>query len=312
VDWFEKNQQAGAVLDALTASICVLDLEGTILAVNEAWRKFSASNNGSGDYVGANYLDACDVAPGEDQAIARMIGKAVSDVLLGRRSLLETEYPCPSAEEQRWFLLRVTELRNPDGIIIGAVVTHQDITRRRLLEERLKRLADTDELTGLPNRRMFLRHASEALRRVKKNKAHVSLAILDLDHFKYVNDTYGHDAGDETLRQLADQLSRLLRQGDMLARLGGEEMVVLLPDTDEWSAVLLAERLRARIEGYSVETKVASFGATASFGVTQLLKRDVDLRAGLARADKALYQAKEAGRNRVRAYSAGNRRPEVA
>lgn len=304
MDWFDKNQLAGAVLDALTASICVLDISGNIVAVNEAWRRFSAANSGCGDYVGVNYVQACERAEGEGKTIAEEIGRAVRDVLSGRRALLEMEYPCPSAEEQRWFLLRVTELRNARGDRIGAVVSHQDVTSRRLLEERLKQLAETDELTGLPNRRRFLRSASEALQKVKKFQAQFSVIVLDLDHFKQVNDNYGHEAGDETLRQLADQMSRMLRQGDTLARFGGEEFVILLPDTDEWGAVLLAERLRTRIECYSVETRTASVHATASFGVTQLLARDVDMRTALARADTALYEAKEDGRNRVRAFSA--------
>jgi diguanylate cyclase (GGDEF)-like protein len=312
VVWFDKDQLASAVLDALTASICVLDIKGNIVAVNEAWRRFSAANGGCGDYVGANYIQACDAVEGEDQTGAREIGGAVRDVLSGHRALLEMEYPCASAEEQRWFLLRVTELRDARGERIGAVVSHQDVTSRRLLEERLKQLAETDELTGLPNRRKFLRSASDTLQKVKKFHARASVIVLDLDHFKEVNDNYGHEAGDDTLRHLADQLSRGLRQGDILARFGGEEFVILLPDTDEWGAIQLAERLRVRIESYSIETRVASFHATASFGVTQLLARDADMRAALARADTALYEAKEHGRNRVRAYSAQTGQPVVA
>ena len=312
MDWFDRNQQAAAVLDALTASICVLDLDGNIVAVNDAWRRFSATNNGSGDYIGDSYLQVCDRVAGDDRAVAHDIAKAVRDVLAGKRSLMETEYPCPSAEEQRWFLLRVTELRDKKGDRTGAVVSHQDVTSRRLLEERLKLIADTDELTGLPNRRKFLRLATEALQAVKKTGARIGLVVLDLDRFKEVNDRLGHEAGDETLRQIADQLSRGLRPADILARWGGEELVALLPDTDQWGGILLAERLRARIEAYSIETASASFFVTASFGVTQLLETDDDLRAALARADKALYDAKEAGRNCVRALSLELVRPEVA
>lgn len=312
MDWVERNQQAGAVLDALTASICVLNLDGKIVAVNDAWRRFSSSNNGNGDYVGESYLGVCDRVAGDDRAVAHDIAKAIRDVLAGRRSLLETEYPCPSSEEQRWFLLRVTELRDKEGERTGAVVSHQDVTSRRLLEERLKLIADTDELTGLPNRRKFLRLASEALQTVKKSGARVSLIVLDLDRFKNINDTLGHDAGDETLRQTADQLSRGLRPGDILARWGGEELVVLLPDTDLSGGLRLAERLRARIGGHSIETTAASFSVTASFGVTHLLATDDDLRAALARADEALYDAKDAGRNCVRGLSLELVRPEVA
>lgn len=96
---------------------------------------------------------------------------------------METEYPCPSAEEQRWFLLRATALRDKKGERIGAVVSHQDVTSRRLLEERLKLIAVTDELTGLPNRRKFLRLATDALQAVKKTSAKVGLVVLDLDRF---------------------------------------------------------------------------------------------------------------------------------
>jgi diguanylate cyclase (GGDEF)-like protein len=303
MNWIDQHHQAAAVLDALTASICVLNLDGKIVAVNEAWRRFSATNNGSGDYVGESYLQVCDKVAGDDRAVAQAVARAVRDVLAGRRSLMETEYPCPSAEEQRWFLLRVTQLWDVKGDRTGAVVSHQDVTSRRLLEERLKMIADTDELTGLPNRRKFLRLAKDALQEVKNSGASVSLVLLDLDRFKEVNDTLGHDAGDETLRQIADQLSRGLRPGDILARWGGEELVAMLPET---------ERLRARIEAYSIETTTASFSVTASFGVTQLLETDDDLRAALSRADKALYDAKEAGRNCVRALSLELIRPEVA
>lgn len=137
--------------------------------------------------------------------------------------------------------------------------------------ERLKLIADTDELSGLPNRRKFPRLVFDALSGVKKTGARVGLVVLDLDRFNEVNDRLGHDAGDETLRQIADQLSRGLRPGDILARWGGEELIVLLPDTDQWGGILLAERLRARIERYSIKTTSASFSVRASFGVTQLL-----------------------------------------
>ncbi|WP_164730524.1 sensor domain-containing diguanylate cyclase [Pelagibacterium montanilacus] len=316
MDWLSERQLSGAVLDALTASICVVDQNGMIVAVNQAWRRFSSDNGGRGAFLGENYLDVCRRAKGPGAKAAQRFGQNVADVLFGRRERFETEYPCHSPKVRRWFLARVTRLHPADTIADPdaervAVVTHQDITTRKLLEFDLKKLAETDELTGLKNRRRFLAAANKALERLKRFDAPASLFIIDLDNFKTINDTHGHAVGDGALCHAAERFKRAIRRRDLLARIGGEEFAVLLPDEDECGAMMVAERLRTLIAASPLSDKSGPIGLTVSVGVTSLRKGDQSADDALGRADRALYRAKDEGRNRVRASTMGLAPPTV-
>lgn len=311
MDWLSERQLAGAALDALTASICVVDHDGVIVAVNEPWRVFSNDNGGKGAFLGENYLAVCRNATGPGANAARLFGQSVEDVLAGRRHRFETEYPCHSPEERRWYLARVTRLPTSDTEAV-AVISHQDITNRKLMEFELKRLSETDELTRLKNRRKFLASAGKALDRLKREETPASMFIIDLDKFKAVNDTYGHAVGDEALCHATQQFKQAIRRGDLLARIGGEEFAVLLPNTDEWGAIMVAERVRACIAGSPLRTEAGTLELTASIGVTSLHASDRTPEDALGRADKALYQAKDEGRDRVRASITGTAAPIVA
>ncbi|MCG6115819.1 MAG: GGDEF domain-containing protein [Mesorhizobium sp.] len=245
MDWLSERQLAGAVLDALTASICIVDHNGVIVAVNEAWRRFSNDNGGKGAFLGANYLDVCRNATGTGADAARGFGQKIEDVLSGHCERFETEYPCHSPIQRSWYLARVTRLRSPETTSSAdtnsvVVISHQDITSRKVLEFDLKKLSETDELTGLRNRRRFLAGANKALDRLKRADTPASLFIIDLDHFKTINDTHGHAVGDKALCHAAEQFRRAIRRRDLLARIGGEEFAVLLPNTDEWGAIMVA------------------------------------------------------------------------
>ena len=132
----------------------------------------------------------------------------------------------------------------------------------------------------------------------------LSVLFIDLDWFKPINDTHGHACGDHCLRAVAQALCGQLRPGDVVGRYGGEEFLVLLPGSDAAAARVLAERLRRTIEGLSIEWEGRRIRVTASFGLAGMRERDTGLASLLARADKALYQAKREGRNCVRAASA--------
>lgn len=317
MDWLSERQLAGAVLDALTASICVVDHSGVIVAVNEAWRRFSNENGGKGAFLGENYLEVCRSATGTGADAAHRFGQNVEEVLSCRSDRFETEYPCHSPEVRRWFLARVTRLgttvaaSNNDADCV-AVISHQDITARKLLEFELKKLAETDELTGLKNRRKFLASADKVLDRLKREGVPASMFIIDLDHFKAINDTHGHAVGDDALRHVAEQFRRALRRGDLLARIGGEEFAVLLPNTDEWGAIMVAERVRSHVAASAADTGAGKLKLTASIGVTSLWSSDGNPDAALGRADAALYRAKEEGRNCVRASTMDLLSPTVA
>ncbi|MBU1236859.1 MAG: diguanylate cyclase [Gammaproteobacteria bacterium] len=182
----------------------------------------------------------------------------------------------------------------------GIVVVFRDISEHRRLETELREEAATDALTELPNRRYFLAEAERHVARMVRSEEHrAAVMMLDLDHFKIINDTHGHAAGDEVLRHLASLLREILRKGDLVGRLGGEEFAVLQINASAEEALQLAERLRQRIEASAVPAGGRDLHYTASIGVTSMAASDASVRAALQRADTALYRAKRLGRNRV-------------
>jgi diguanylate cyclase (GGDEF)-like protein/PAS domain S-box-containing protein len=185
---------------------------------------------------------------------------------------------------------------NVNGLLEFTAVI-RDIADRVRLMDLLQEEAETDELTGLPNRRTFFDTAANLFRASET----ISLFMLDIDHFKQVNDTYGHDAGDEVLRALADAGKNNSRQKDIFARIGGEEFIALLPETDLEEACSIAEKPRTALERQTfVHTwRKGNFPFTASFGVVTRAPGENDVEQVVKRADQALYKAKESGRNRV-------------
>lgn len=178
----------------------------------------------------------------------------------------------------------------------------------------LKEQADTDPLTQLANRRSFFASASTNLAQMKRQGEHFSIIILDIDHFKKINDTYGHQAGDVVLQQLALVLQMAIREGDSLARLGGEEFVVASPYTNRLAAIVLSERLRKAVETSEFVHGDNIIPVTISLGVASMGKEETDVDRLLAVADARLYLAKEKGRNRICASdktSKGERLPDV-
>lgn len=176
-------------------------------------------------------------------------------------------------------------------------------TQHQELENKNKQLQDmvrTDVLTGLYNRMRFTEFVELELARIKRSGEESSLIFLDLDHFKSVNDTYGHPSGDLVLKWVAGVIKGQLRTTDILARFGGEEFSILLPDTSLEGACMVAEKTRAALESCSFIGQMEDLQITASFGVTSLKKDEPDaFNLAYREADKALYQAKNKGRNRV-------------
>jgi diguanylate cyclase (GGDEF)-like protein len=298
----ESRGFTGAVLDALTSHICILDVSGTIRIVNHAWRRF-ATENGSASTrsdIGSNYLAVCRVAAGPGSEEAGVFAQGVWDVLQGRSAYFELEYPCHSPTEDRWFVGRVTPLVIRQK---GAVVSHMNVTDRKRVELELAKLAATDSLTGLPNRRFFFEVGNREVERVRRFDVPLSVVMIDIDNFKQINDAYGHAAGDEALRQVTASLSPCLRAVDVFARLGGEEFALLLPDTNEAGAEIISEKLRKALASASVQAGPDTFSLTASFGAAVVQSSDRDIVASLERADAALYSAKHSGRDRVVTFS---------
>jgi len=169
---------------------------------------------------------------------------------------------------------------------------------RRLREQNqlLAEISRTDGLSGLLNRRYWEEVVSAEFQRCRRNGHRASLLMLDIDHFKAVNDRHGHPAGDEVIRNVAAILRDSLREHDVPGRYGGEEFGILLPDTPAPGAEVIAERVRKRIDSASLSGK--GLRATVSIGIAQLDPQDMDYSVWISHADRALYAAKERGRNR--------------
>jgi diguanylate cyclase (GGDEF)-like protein len=164
----------------------------------------------------------------------------------------------------------------------------------------LDRLASTDPLTGLYNRRMFFRRMDEEVARAGRTAAPMCLIYVDIDHFKDINDIHGHAAGDAVLQQVARTMTRIIRRGDVLGRIGGEEFLILLPDTPGSAGQRIAERLRQRVEHATIIYAGQKIKVTISAGVFHAADPvGLSLDEMVKVADQALYEAKESGRNRV-------------
>ncbi|MBF0573554.1 MAG: diguanylate cyclase, partial [Desulfamplus sp.] len=177
-----------------------------------------------------------------------------------------------------------------------------DITEQKTLEKKLETMAMTDELTGLFNRRNFTQKGLDECQRAKRYNLPLSMMMLDVDKFKSINDTYGHQAGDYVLKKFASLIMNNIRDVDVAGRLGGEEFGLLLPNTDGDYALTLAERLRKAIEQYPFELNGKVVSITASIGVASFVENSVCFDQMLNNADSAMYWSKNSGRNRVARY----------
>jgi diguanylate cyclase (GGDEF)-like protein/PAS domain S-box-containing protein len=197
---------------------------------------------------------------------------------------------------------RIVELDGQRCSLVGIF----DVTAQKDLEEQLRALATTDSLTGAANRRHFVELAQRERERSLRSGAPLSLCLFDADHFKSVNDQYGHVAGDQVLTAMAEAARSALRVSDVLGRLGGEEFAVLLPDTDLAGALVVAERVRAAVAATEVQSGEVrandvprSVRVTVSVGVAER-RSDETFEALLKRADRAQYAAKDLGRDQVK------------
>ncbi|WP_441234306.1 sensor domain-containing diguanylate cyclase [Bradyrhizobium sp. 930_D9_N1_4] len=164
---------------------------------------------------------------------------------------------------------------------------------------KLRQLADTDFMTGLMNRRSFLAVADDAVAYCRRYKRNMATLMIDIDHFKKINDTHGHAAGDDAIKSIAEIISQSIRTTDKAARFGGEEFVVLLREIDQETAVLLADRIRASIESATVRHGDVVIPITVSVGLALFDESDRDVQDVIERADQGLYVAKKTGRNRT-------------
>lgn len=196
----------------------------------------------------------------------------------------------------------VAVLKEDNGTFAGYSVVLRDVTERKITSDELTRLLTTDHLTGAVNRAHFFKLATKEVTRANRLGKPLSFVMIDADHFKKINDTAGHQVGDQVLTQIVIEAKRSLRSIDVIARLGGEEFCLMLPWTDMQAAALIADKIRVAIEGARFECDYGEIRVTASFGCASLDATNNSLNDLLGAADKALYKAKGNGRNRVQQY----------
>jgi len=272
-------------------AIVTTDAEGGILMANPAARelfRFGGEEVEGGDF---NKLFA---DPGLPRKLAAETGEKgfVRDF---EARLYGQESPVMDC------LLTVRAKLSAAGEVVGYEGIIRDVTPFKRMEEELRRLATIDSLTGVNNRRNYLELTQMEIRRAQRYRNQLSLIMLDIDHFKKINDTYGHSAGDLVLTELGSICRQEMRESDIIGRLGGEEFAITLTQSGQEEALALAERLRAVVSQRSVKIEEGEFRFTASFGVAWMSPGEEDLKPLLDRADRALYEAKKSGRNRVRA-----------
>jgi len=212
-----------------------------------------------------------------------------------------------------WLRLSCHPDYDEDGTHVGFSAIQTDITeekntllqlereveRRKAAEAEYRYLANHDSLSGLHNRRYFLEKAGEEMRRGLRYGNPLSLLLVDFDNFKAINDDYGHEAGDKVIVAFGQLCKELMREHDLVARLGGEEFVVLLPETPMDEAMTVADRLRETFQKLPIEAGPGTLNVTASIGVAEATPEKDSLQSLINRADGALYEAKQAGRNRI-------------
>jgi diguanylate cyclase (GGDEF)-like protein len=286
-----------ALLDALAAHTALLDAAGNVVAVNQAWARFGAEHPDDRwrPGIGDNYLDACQRAAKEGSLQAPTVAEGVRGVLAGRQRGFHLDYAESVDDDELWFSLRVAPVDVPEG---GALVSYTDITTRKRAEIQLAHQALHDPLTGLPNRTLFLDRLSLALARMERRPTTVAVLFLDLDRFKGVNDSLGHDVGDQLITAMAQRLRGELRPGDTAARFGGDEFTILCEEINgPEDAAAIADRVIAAVarpfqlddaEAY-LSTSVGIALATDATNRPEALVRD---------ADAAMYQAKARGKTR--------------
>jgi diguanylate cyclase (GGDEF)-like protein/PAS domain S-box-containing protein len=301
------------------AEVSLTELERTEKALRESEERFAVTFHSSpvalaitgvldGKYVEVNQ-QFCELL---GYSRAELIGR--SNVELGILSAHEREAHAEATQRAGWARNVEVRLHVRDGslrdILYSAnmvtlqgadhfLITMLDITELKRAQTELQRLATTDVLTNLFNRRYFFELANTELKRAIRYQQPLALVLLDLDHFKHINDTFGHAAGDQVLTAFATACKENIREIDVLARFGGEEFILLMPQTDSEQAYQVVERLRLATTQLRIEVEVQQISLTSSFGLAVLAGEQDTLDAILQRADEALYAAKQSGRNRV-------------
>lgn len=264
------------VMDAMCDAVIVIDYKGKVMSVNQAAREVFGWQANQGFIL---------------QRFEKVFSEWPEIVeLLRAKGEQQIELAMTSDQKQYYYQANLTLLMDAQKNTLGKMLLLHDITASKLVEEELRNLTITDPLTGLGNRRMFFTALENEFERSKRYRTEYCLLMLDLDHYKSINDHYSHLVGDEALKLAARAIQKNARKVDIVARYGGDEFVILLPNTSETGAIQLARRLREAIHNCRISENEY---LTVSVGVAVHSPDDPNSEALLARADMALYKAKD-------------------
>ncbi len=282
------------IFDSISAQVAVLDQHGMVLQTNAAWLHYLSQCNLEPS-VGKSYLALMTDLFGIDPAVVAAVGAWMTALAAGDMHHFNLPMPIQSRCGRWWFSIRITAV---DDVAHRMVVTHEDVTALKSSELASMALANVDDLTGALSRQNFLALADQETARSQRYALPLVVLMLDLDHFKDVNDNYGHSTGDAVLKGFVETVKEVLRDSDVIGRIGGEEFAVLLPNTTPEGGCALADRILSAVRARPVHFEQRSVAYTVSIGASYFSgqKSFADI---LAECDAALYRAKNAGRDRL-------------
>lgn len=313
----------------MQVAIDITERKKAELALNESKRFLEIIFNSIQDPFGIIDRDFNIIKVNESYAkmrgwtINQLIGKKCYKILRNRKNVcedclvqktFETARPCYKEKplttkngNHIWIEIYTYPILDKEGNVTNVIEYTRDITKRKRMEterdiliDKFQTLSNTDDLTGLYNRRALLEKLEEEIKRAKRYNSKLSLLLCDLDYFKEVNDSFGHDVGDKVLQIIANLIHKSLRDIDILGRYGGDEFLIILPETSIKGAKHIAKRILYIINKQKINiNNFKNIKTTMSIGITEFNPYKEDIKSFIKRADNALYMAKDKGRNRV-------------
>lgn len=304
-----SNKLRSAIVESAAYSIISTDVNGTILSFNQAAERMLGYR--ADEVIGKTTLGIfhdMDEVNNRAEALSHELGFTVMPGFEVFVAKAKTQF----REDREWTYIRkdglrfpvqlsVTALRDENDVLLGYLGIAYDISEQKRTDEYIRHIALHDVLTGLPNRALLNDRVKVAINQFRRNNTSFALAMMDIDRFKHVNDTMGHHIGDRLLKEFVERIQPCLRPTDTLARMGGDEFVLLLADSDEDGALIVAERIHNALTT-PIDLGLQEVHITSSIGISICPRDSLDMDELLRRADVAMYWVKEHGRNQYKVF----------